>query len=117
MSRTPYNSAMALYLVTGGAGFIGSHLVRRLVADGQRVRVMDDLSTGSLSRLEGVRDKIEYIQGDLTMLDDLPRHFAGVEAVFHVAALASVPRSVKEPLATHAACATATAGSGTGCRW
>ena len=92
-------------LVTGGAGFIGSHLVRRLVSSGAEVRVVDDLSSGRVANLEGVR--AEIVRADLVSAD-LAQLVRGVEVVFHLAAIPSVPRSVREPLRTHAAAATAT---------
>jgi len=95
-------------LVTGGAGFIGSHLATRLVRDGHRVRVLDNLSTGSLKNLAGIRDAVEFVEGDLVDLGAVEAAVDGVEFVFHQAALASVPRSVEFPLETHAACATGT---------
>src|SRR5262245_54821318 len=99
---------MAVCLVTGGAGFIGSHLVDALVAQGHTVRVLDNLSTGSLTNLEGVRDQIEFIEGDVTDAAAVRGAVRGVEVVFHEAALPSVPRSVADPLASHHACATGT---------
>jgi UDP-glucose 4-epimerase len=95
---------MALYLVTGGAGFIGSHLVEALVQRGGRVRVLDDFSTGHRDNLEAVASSIELIEGDITDAQTVRQAMAGVEVVFHQAALASVPRSVANPLATHRAC-------------
>ena len=92
--------------VTGGAGFIGSHLVRRLVAEGAMVRVIDDLSTGRESNLDSVSG-IEFIVGDLVTMPLAPV-LDGVDIVFHLAAIGSVPRSVKEPLRSHEAAATAT---------
>ncbi len=93
---------MARYLVTGGAGFIGSHLVRRLVSDGHQVRVLDNLSTGSRAKLEDVIDKVEFIDGDLRRREDCQTGCADVDMVFHQAALPSVPRSVDDPATFHA---------------
>ncbi len=92
---------MARYLVTGGAGFIGSHIVRRLIADGHRVRVLDNLSTGSMDKLADVVDRVEFVQGDLRHEADCRTACAGVEMVFHEAALPSVPRSVEDPQIFH----------------
>ena len=90
-------------LVTGGCGFIGSHLVRALLAQGARVRVLDDLSTGRASNLEGVeRAHLELIQDDLRDPAACRRACAGVEVVYHQAAVPSVPRSVEEPETTFA---------------
>ena len=99
---------MTVCLVTGGAGFIGSHLVEALVAAGHLVRVLDNFSTGSAANLAGVLDRAEVIDGDVTDVDAVRQATRGTEVVFHQAALASVPRSVADPLATHAACATGT---------
>jgi UDP-glucose 4-epimerase len=99
---------MAECLVTGGAGFIGSHLVEALVERGHAVRVLDNFSTGSAENLAGVRGRIELIEADLTDLDAVRAAARDVELVFHQGALASVPRSVADPLATHQACATGT---------
>jgi len=87
------------YLVTGGAGFIGSNTVRVLLRDGQRVRVLDNLATGRAGNLDDVRDEIEWIEGDLRDPDALKRALDGVGYVFHLAALPSVARSVEDPLA------------------
>jgi UDP-glucose 4-epimerase len=99
---------MSRYLVTGGAGFIGSHLTEALLARGDAVRVLDNLSTGSLANLASVRDRVEVVTGDLTKPDDVRQAARGVEVIFHQGALASVPRSVADPVATHEACATGT---------
>jgi UDP-glucose 4-epimerase len=95
-------------LVTGGAGFIGSHLVDAIVARGDTVRVLDNLSTGSRTNLAHVVDSLEFIEGDLNDLRLVAQAVDGVDCIFHQAALASVPRSVANPLETHAACATGT---------
>lgn len=95
-------------LVTGGAGFIGSHLAESLVRRGDKVRVVDFLSTGNLTNLDPVRGEIEFVQGDLRDPAVVSQAVRGIDVVFHHAALASVPRSVEAPLETHAHCATAT---------
>jgi UDP-glucose 4-epimerase len=95
-------------LVTGGAGFIGSHIVDALLARGLGVRVVDDLSTGRVANLAGVRDRIEWIEASLTDFDACLRATEGVDFVFHQAAIPSVPRSVAEPLESHASGPTAT---------
>lgn len=99
---------MRSYLVTGGAGFIGSHLAEALVRRGDRVRVLDNLCTGDLANLEPVKDHVEFIPGDVADADAVDRAARGVDCIFHQAALASVPMSVEKPLATHAACVTGT---------
>jgi len=91
---------MATYLVTGGAGFIGSHIVRRLLDLGEGVRVIDNLSTGKRANLVDVIDRIELIEGDITRSEDVARAVQGVDFVLHQAALPSVPRSVKDPITT-----------------
>lgn len=95
-------------LVTGGAGFIGSHIVEALLDRGLRVRVIDDLSTGRLANLDGVRDRIDWIEATLTDFDACRRATEGVDYVFHQAAIPSVPRSVAEPLESHSSGPTAT---------
>lgn len=92
---------MAKILVTGGAGFIGSHIVAALVADGNAVVVLDNLSTGHESNLAEQRDRIQLVVGDLRDAAAVGRAAQGCDYVFHEAALASVPRSVKDPLATN----------------
>jgi UDP-N-acetylglucosamine/UDP-N-acetyl-alpha-D-glucosaminouronate 4-epimerase len=99
---------MALCLVTGGAGFIGSHLVEALVADGHSVRVLDNCSTGSWDNLARVRDRLKLISGDITEPEVVREAVRGVKLVFHQAALASVARSIADPLATHQVCANGT---------
>ena len=89
------------YLVTGGAGFIGSHIAERLVRDGHTVRVLDDFSSGKETNLDSFRKDIEIINGDIRDADLVKRATRGVEIVFHEAALGSVPRSVVDPLTTH----------------
>ena len=96
------------YLVTGGAGFIGAHIVRRLVARGEFVRVVDNLSTGLLVRLDDVRDSIEFVEGDLAnerVSDEVVR---GIDYVLHQAAVPSVQRSVRDPIGTNRSNVTAT---------
>jgi nucleoside-diphosphate-sugar epimerase len=92
-----------LALVTGGAGFIGSHLVDGLLAAGWSVRVLDDFSSGRESNLAHVRSRIELIRGDFADADVTARAVAGAEIVFHEGAVPSVPRSVAEPVRTNRA--------------
>ena len=99
---------MATCLVTGGAGFIGSHLVEALTAAGRTVRVLDDLSTGLAENLAHVSPAPELVRGSITDPAAAARAVAGCDTVFHLAALASVAKSVEDPLASHAACATGT---------
>ena len=111
---------MAHYLVTGGAGFIGSHLTERLLRDGHQVRILDDFSTGRESNIDAVRpagaDRLDVMRGDLANPDTVAQAAAGVDGVFHLGALGSVPRSVDDPLASHAANATGTVNVLTACR-
>jgi nucleoside-diphosphate-sugar epimerase len=95
-------------LVTGGAGFIGSHLVEALVKDGHTVRVLDDFSSGHRENLRGVEGDVEVLEGDCSDLDTARRAAKGVEAIFHEGAVPSVARSVLDPVRSHRANATAT---------
>jgi UDP-glucose 4-epimerase len=97
-----------LHLVTGGAGFIGSHLVEGLTAQGSAVRVLDNFSTGLRDNLAHIRSAPEIVEGDLADPDSAARAMAGVGVVFHLGAIASVQRSIEDPLTTHRVCATGT---------
>ena len=99
---------MAHYLVTGGAGFIGSHLVEELVRRGERVRVVDSLVTGKRANLAAVDGRVEFIEGDLSRADVAKAAAANVDFVLHQAAIPSVPRSVAEPVFCHEANVNAT---------
>src|SRR5690242_10730291 len=98
---------MAHYLVTGGAGFIGSHLTEELVRRGHRVRVVDSLITGKRTNLDHVPG-VEFMEGDLADLEVATRAAAGMEYVLHQAAIPSVPRSVKDPVTSNRANITST---------
>lgn len=116
-----------MILVTGGAGFIGSHLVEALIARGERVRILDNLSTGRKENLEEVmgssfpdlealpegtfislHEKVEFLYGDVGNLDTCRQACQGITEVFHLAALGSVQRSIEDPIATHHVNATGT---------
>jgi UDP-glucose 4-epimerase len=99
---------MRTFLVTGGAGFIGSHIAQALLARGDRVRVLDNLSTGNPANIKVLGKDVEFIEGDITNEATVAAAVKDVDCIFHEAALASVPRSVADPLATHAACITGT---------
>jgi len=90
-----------LHLVTGGGGFIGSNIVRRLLSSGQGVRVLDDFSTGRRENLAGVEDDVELIVGDIRDSTLLKKALKGVQYVLHLAAIPSVARSVEDPLTTN----------------
>jgi nucleoside-diphosphate-sugar epimerase len=89
-------------LVTGGAGFIGSHLTDRLVNEGHEVTVLDNLATGLESNLENVRSKIKFINGDLRNLETVREAVDAQDVIFHLGALGSVPRSIDDPITTNA---------------
>ena len=93
----------ARYLLTGGAGFIGSHIARRLIAGGAEVRIVDDLSTGRKARIDDIENIVEFIKGDITdatVCDDVTK---GVDFVLHQAAIPSVQRSIADPIGTNRA--------------
>jgi len=92
---------MTLYLVTGGAGFIGSHLVEALVNNGACVRVLDDFSTGRLENLAGIIGRIELIEGDVSDPDVARQAVTGCDYVLHLAAVASVQASLEDPQRVH----------------
>jgi UDP-N-acetylglucosamine/UDP-N-acetylgalactosamine 4-epimerase len=95
-----YNSTAVL--VTGGAGFIGSHLVEALVAAGARVRVLDDLSTGNQQNLAGCLDRIEFVKGDIRDAELCTRAARSMNLIFHLAAFVAVPESLRDPDRTYA---------------
>jgi UDP-glucose 4-epimerase len=95
-------------LVTGGAGFIGSHIAAALAEHGARVRVIDDLSTGHRENIDAIGGDIDFVEASLTDKDALRRALENVEWVFHEAAIPSVPRSVEKPIETHEASVNAT---------
>ena len=101
-------SLSGIVLVTGGAGFIGSHIAATLAGRGARVRVIDDLSTGHQENLEEIGGDIDFVRGSLNDGETLRRALEGVELVYHEAAIPSVPRSVENPRETHRACVEAT---------
>ena len=91
---------MGLYLVTGGAGFIGSSIAETLLAKGERVRILDDFSTGRRSNVESLKGEVEIIEGSIVNAEIVNRAMKGVEVVFHQAAIPSVARSVDDPQAS-----------------
>lgn len=93
---------MATFLITGGAGFIGSNIAEELIKRGEKVRIIDNFSTGKRENIEEFKDKIELIEGDLKNINDVKRAVEGVDYVLHQAALSSVPRSVEDPLSSNA---------------
>ena len=92
---------MGLSLVTGGAGFIGSNMVRFLLDKGETVRVLDNFETGKRENLTEVADKIEVIEGDIRDESTVRESVKGVQVVYHLAALGSVPRSIEDPKTSH----------------
>ena len=99
---------MDKFLVTGGAGFIGSNICTKLISQGCFVRVVDNLLTGKKSNLAAIRDKIEFIEADMGDPEVAHRVMLGIDTVLHQGALPSVPRSVDDPAATHRHCVDAT---------
>jgi UDP-glucose 4-epimerase len=96
------------FLVTGGAGFIGSHIAEELVREGERVRILDNFSTGKRKNIAPFLDRIELVEGDLCDLEAVRKAVRGVDFVLHQGALPSVPKSVQDPLATNQANITGT---------
>jgi nucleoside-diphosphate-sugar epimerase len=92
---------MARYLITGGAGFIGSNLARKLLSLGEEVVVLDDLSTGKRENLEDIKDRVKFIVGDICDIAKVREAMEGIDYVFHQAAVVSVPRSIDEPVRTN----------------
>ena len=88
-------------LVTGGAGFIGSHIVRGLLERGHSVRVLDNFSTGTRANVVEIAESIELVEGDIRSFHIVREAVEGVDVIFHQAALPSVPRSIKDPITTH----------------
>ena len=99
---------MAIYLVTGGAGFIGSHIAEALVERGDQVRILDNLCTGFVDNFAPFKDDVEFIEGDISDPDIVAKAVRGIDCIFHEAALASVPLSVERPLDSNRACVTGT---------
>jgi UDP-glucose 4-epimerase len=99
---------MSVYLVTGGAGFIGSNLVHELLQRGERVRVLDNFSTGRRSNLADIYEQIDLVEGDLRSSESCRQATKGVDVVLHQGALPSVQRSVSDPFTSHDTNATAT---------
>ena len=94
---------MALYLITGIGGFIGSSLARELLARGEQVRGVDNFSTGNRKNIAELLDRIDFRETDILDLDGMHKAFAGVDYVLHQAAIPSVPKSVLDPLASNRA--------------
>ena len=88
------------YLITGGAGFIGSNLAEKLLTLGEEVRILDDFSTGREENLEEIKDHVELIRGDLRDYETVRKSVAGMDYVLHQGALPSVPRSIQDPITT-----------------
>jgi UDP-N-acetylglucosamine/UDP-N-acetyl-alpha-D-glucosaminouronate 4-epimerase len=101
-------SLSGIAVVTGGAGFIGSHIAAALVAGGAKVRIIDDLSTGYLENIAEIKGDFDFVQASLSSSQAVKRTLENAELVFHEAALPSVPRSVADPRKTHVACVDAT---------
>ncbi len=100
VSPPVYREDMATFLVTGGAGFIGSSIAETLLAKGERVRILDDFSTGRRSNVEALKGNLELIEGTIVDPQTVAKAMAGVEVVFHEAAIPSVVRSVENPQAS-----------------
>ena len=103
-------SQMKKVVVTGGAGFIGSHLAEELARQGYHIIILDDLSTGRVENIEGLlkKDNVQFIQGTITDLSLLEKLFQGASYIFHQAAIPGIPRSIENPRASHDANVTGT---------
>src|SRR4249919_154050 len=99
---------MAVYVVTGGGGFIGSHIVEELLRRNQTVRVIDNFSTGRRENIEEFDGDIELVEEDIASTPDLVRHLRGADYVIHQAAIPSVPKSIIQPVPSHHANVTGT---------
>ncbi|RSL29032.1 NAD-dependent epimerase/dehydratase family protein, partial [Salibacterium salarium] len=99
---------MVRYLVTGGAGFVGSHLVKALIDKGGQVKVIDNLTTGKKENISEFLGDIELIEGDFTDYRVLKEAVKGVDVIFHQGAIPSVPKSIKNPIETNHANVTGT---------
>lgn len=99
---------MACYLVTGGAGFIGSHIVRHLLERGDEVRIIDNLSTGKMENIAEVFEQVKFFELSIRDLEAIRPVFEGVDYVLHQGAIPSVPRSVADPISSHEANCTGT---------
>src|SRR3954451_21532388 len=95
-------------LVTGGAGFIGSHLAERLLGLGHEVRILDNFSTGHRANIQSFAGDVEVVEGDIQSYERCHRATAGCDVIFHQAALPSVPRSFEDPLTSNATNVTGT---------
>jgi len=94
---------MARYLVTGGAGFIGSHIVEELLKRGEKVRIIDNLSTGKIDNIKDFLSEVEFLEGDLRDINKVREAVEGVDYVLHQAAIPSVPRSIIDPISSNSA--------------
>jgi len=92
---------MAKYLITGGAGFIGSNLVEELLKRGEFIRIIDNLSTGRLENIKEFLTEIEFVEGDLRNIEDVKKAVKGIDYVLHQAAIPSVPRSIIDPITSN----------------
>lgn len=92
---------MANYLITGGAGFIGSNLVEELLKRGEFIRIIDNLSTGRLENIKEFLTEIEFVEGDLRNIEDVKKAVKGIDYVLHQAAIPSVPRSIIDPITSN----------------
>ncbi|MHB1190380.1 MAG: NAD-dependent epimerase/dehydratase family protein, partial [Armatimonadota bacterium] len=99
---------MSVYLVTGGAGFIGSHIVDHLIKHGEQVRVLDNFATGNIENIRHNLDKIELLEGSVAITADVERAVDGADFVLHQGAIPSVPRSVDDPVSCNEANITGT---------